>query len=462
MSPRFSVPRAVLVTPLAVIVALALPAAVFASLNLVKPDPAGAATFAGKGGVSSDGFGGGSGSIGTLQVDLPAASTIDRAYLYAAGTPSSTPAAVVDFAGQTVPMLVVEAGASGMVSRADVTSIVAAGVTSAGGVFDFAVAQPTGTEGVALVVTYANAAEPYRTIAVLDGAANPAGDSATFAFAQPIDPTVAGFEATLALGITFSYSADAPHACGSGQVSTVDVNGTRLSSCAGNWDDGLGENEALITVGGTGDSVANPIDPFGPGGDDDELYDIVPFMSVGDTAVQITSANPSNDDYIFLAVISVTAVAVVYGDGDPTPAPTAIPTPTPTVAPTPTPTPISTPTVAPTIVPTLAPVLDATPTPTGTATATATPAPSADAAGAPTDRVLTAPSPSADPSVGPITSPRADSLPNTALPTPSLVATPLAAVVAVLLAAVLAALSCIGWLAIGTAGPRTVTPGHTP
>lgn len=45
-------------------------------------------------------------------------------------------------------------------------------------------------------------------------------------------------------------NAPGTNASGIQQFSTVDVNDSRLTSCAGNFDDGFGSNGALITVGG--------------------------------------------------------------------------------------------------------------------------------------------------------------------------------------------------------------------
>src|SRR5437667_316953 len=140
--------------------------------------------------------------------------------------------------------------------------------------------------GVGLLVIYSNPSLPSKTISVVDGGANPFGDSATFSF--PSFPL--GGSAQMSLGIGFSYQGGQPtdpgtHTCGTDSVqsSEVDINvaGNRLTSCAGNYDDGFGQNGALITVGGVGDSTDNPSDPFqqpGDGGlprvDDDELYDL--------------------------------------------------------------------------------------------------------------------------------------------------------------------------------------------
>ena len=74
------------------------------------------------------------------------------------------------------------------------------------------------------------------------------------------------------------------------QSSLIDVDSARLTSCAGNFDDGAANNGALITVGGVGDSTNNPANPNQEPADartprvqDDELYNLVPFMDTVDT-----------------------------------------------------------------------------------------------------------------------------------------------------------------------------------
>ena len=293
-----------------------VPAPAQATMTLLRPDPLVSGTFFGHGGLSTDAWAGT--SSGTLQAEVPAGSTVYRAWLYAAGTPSTPPVATVHFAGQDVSMTTINQDEGGSATRADVTDIVVSGVTSEGGVFDFAVDMPA-AEGVALAVVYENASEPERTIAILDGGSLPTGDSATFGFAQALDTSIDGFSATLALGITFSYQDGfGTHTCGSGQVSNVDINGSRLSSCAGNADDSEPTAGGLITMGGVGDDLSNPPDPNGPGGNDDELYDLTPYLHDGDTELTVATVNPSNDDYIFFAGITITARASVATTGSPT------------------------------------------------------------------------------------------------------------------------------------------------
>ncbi len=204
--------------------------------------------------------------------------------------------------------------------RADVTPIVAALVNGAPGVTQIPVTALTlspGSDGLALVVVFASAGlDPSQSVAILDGGqAGPTLQTTAFGLAGPLDKNIPNFNAVLSLGIQFSTQDAVGHACGQNpsfaQFSTVDVNGTRLSSCAGNADDG-----PLITVGGVGDSTANPSDPFCQAGQsplcnppvtDDELYGIEGFLNQGDTQVRIATANPSNDDSIFLAVLQLTA-----------------------------------------------------------------------------------------------------------------------------------------------------------
>jgi hypothetical protein len=171
---------------------------------------------------------------------------------------------------------------------------------------------PAGLDGISLTVVYSNPSLSDSTVAILAGSQATTGDTATLNLASPLDKTVPGFQAIMSLGIGFSFQSGpgATHGCttGSGiQFSTVDVNNTRMTSCAGHTDDAA--SGGLITVGGEGDLTDNPPNPEGSGGFDDELYDIEPFLAQGDTEIQISTVNPSNDDNLFLEVIRITATA---------------------------------------------------------------------------------------------------------------------------------------------------------
>lgn len=286
-----------------------------ASLSLLQPVPATPATFVGNGGFSADGLGQ-DGVAGLIQADVPAGSTVVQAYLYGNYVFTTDPdlaSRTIDFDGTPVVMQKIS-DLAGLfaTTRADVTSQVAAKVGSGGGITDFAVnTDPPQINGVGLVVIYSNPALPATTIAVLDGSASTTGDTATFNLAAPLDKAIPGFSATMSLGSGHGFQGADGHVCGPvAQFSTVHVNGVLLTNCAGNYDDGVGANGALITVGGVGDSLNNPTPPEAPA-EDDELYDLEPFLLQGDTAISITTTNPSGDDNLMLAIIAITAQATV-------------------------------------------------------------------------------------------------------------------------------------------------------
>jgi hypothetical protein len=298
--------------------------------------------FNGNGNWSIDGVGSNSSPVGTLQAFVPTGSTIDKAFLYTSITPAGALSALT-FDGtliSTGSFTSLGSNPAGLSAyRADVTSQVASKVGSGSATrFDFTLnsegSNNSTIDGETLVVIYKNAAESVRTIALLDGFSNAAGDSFTVNLASPlIDPTSPGFEALFSLGIGYSYQS------GSAQYSTVDVNGRRLTSWAGGEDDGGSFNGGLITVGGLDDSSANPVDPFSsPVGNiryDDELYNLAvgngvnsaPFLTTGLTSFKVNTQNPSGDDNIFFAGLNITAIAGVNQppppstDGSPVPEP---------------------------------------------------------------------------------------------------------------------------------------------
>lgn len=253
--------------------------------------------------------------VGTVDALVPAGSTIQKAFLYSSNIYGNTTTPTVSFNGTTY------SGAQfnylGVTNdlrayRADVTSQVSATVGSGGGTFTFTVNSETpnsSIDGEVLAVVYSNPAEVTRTIAFLDGFSAQTGDSFTFNFLNSVDPTVSGFEALLSLGIGYSYQAG-----GSQQYSRVDVNGNRLTTAAGGEDDGDSYNGGLITVGGLGDSSTNPADAFATPTNprsDDELYNLISFLTLGDTSFSVRTLNPSRDDNIFFTGINVTGEGFV-------------------------------------------------------------------------------------------------------------------------------------------------------
>src|SRR5450759_939371 len=160
-------------------------------------------------------------------------------------------------------------------------------------------------DGEGLAVIWDDPAQTVaNTIILLFGAQNTAGDTFKVLYAQPLNMADPNLLLQMSLGISYGYQT--PGCPGSGQYSTIDVNGTRMSSSAGGQDDGQGENGALMTVGGIGDNNALPTDPLSscsPLGDrqDNELYNYGRFVNNGDTGTTIHTLNPSANDNILFA-----------------------------------------------------------------------------------------------------------------------------------------------------------------
>jgi hypothetical protein len=273
-------------------------------------------TFVGNYGVSTDGWGSTTQS-GTISASVPAGATVTAAYLYTStffnqsltGVGGTLAGSAVNYAtdlGAPIDFL--------KAARANVTGIVKPLIDGGlGGVYDFAITETSGSQdGSALVVVYQLASLPTSTVGILDGFSLVGGDATAINFADPLDPTDPDFFAEMRLGIGFSCC---------GQASTVDVNGTRITNNAGNFDDGLQEaNGSLITVGGFDDPSSPSLPSYAQ---DKERYNLVPYITAGDTSINIRTTNPSQDDNIFLAVFHVAGEAGINE-----PPPNGVPEPT--------------------------------------------------------------------------------------------------------------------------------------
>lgn len=292
--------------------------------------------FNGKGNWSIDAVGSNSTPVGTISADVPVGSTVEKAFLYSTtflNNNSFVPTVTFEgtiYSGADWTNLGSFTGFNLTGFRTDVTSQVAALIGGgSNSLFNFTVNSESpnnNIDGEVLAIVYSNPSELERTIAFLDGGTEPAGDTTSVNLAEPLtadqlaDPD---FEALLSLGIGFGQQS-----VSNNQFSLVDINGTRLTSAAGGEDDGIQNSDGgLITVGGLGDSSDNPADPFaGPTNprSDDELYDLTPFLSAGDSQIVIDTENPSNNDNIFFAGINITAVAGVNEQPPTVPEPTSI------------------------------------------------------------------------------------------------------------------------------------------
>ncbi len=200
---------------------------------------------------------------------------------------------------------------------ADVTGIVKPKVDAAGvGTIDFSLAEPlnnSSIDGEVLAVVFRTPSDAEkRTVVLMFGGQQLAGDRFELTLAEPIDPKARGAFANMGLGI--SYSAQP-----TGQFSTVDVNGQRLSTSAGGQDDGSFVNGALITAGGLGDVKANPVDPNAQPTDtrtDDEMYDLLKFLDAKTAKILVDTFNPSDDDNIFFAWFELSGKGEVNQDSD--------------------------------------------------------------------------------------------------------------------------------------------------
>jgi len=301
-------------------------AIVFMSLSVASTShailsPAG--IWNGNVGLSVDAVGSNSSPVGSVQASIPVGSTILAAYLYSAGTPypwyGTSPRTVADYnssgitlAGQAITNFSKIVGATSTrpdlgtfyTGRADVTSLIQS-LATGGPNYSWTVAEGALNgviDGEVLAIVYSNASLPTGSVVLLDGGQATAGETTTVNFGAPLgnvaDP---GFFANMSLAISFSTGGD--------QHSLININGTRLSTSAGGYDDGILSDGGLLTAGGIGDSLANPADPnaVGDSAYDDELYNLKSFLKTGDTGFTIFTQNPTNDDNIFFMGLNLAA-----------------------------------------------------------------------------------------------------------------------------------------------------------
>ena len=283
-------------------------------------------------GLSVDGIGSNSTPVGAVQAEIPIGATILQAYLYSVGTPSpwyaNSPTTLAEYnsagitlAGTAITNFSTLVGAISdrsdigrwYTARADVTPLVQS-LTAGAATSSFSWIVSEGSlnsriDGELLAIVYSHASMPTGSVALLNGGQNTGGETTVVNLGAPLgDPTAPGFVAQLGFGISFSCC---------NQLSTVAVNGSPLTGFAGNNNDGLVTADgSLITVGGLGDDPSNNVASYG---DDDELYDLRPFLSAGDTDITIRTANATNDDNIFFASLYITGNVTSITPGVPEP-----------------------------------------------------------------------------------------------------------------------------------------------
>ncbi len=271
--------------------------------------------------LSTDAIGTNRASGADVEVDKPVGGTVRRAFLVAASTGFSGYEPVdgdIELDGQPVvwdDTRTMLNGISSVNVWADVTTLVASKLDAAQpGRVSIHVEEIANTfqiDGAILAVIFDDpTAVRDRAVVLAYGAQQVTGDRIRLVRLPEVP--LADVRATLGVGISFGYQP-------TGQDSTIDVNGVRLTSSAGGQDDGAGANGALITVGGLDDVAANPVDPFARGYQtscprcDDELYDLTSFITEsGVTLLELTTTNPSADDNFMFAALDVEGATVTW------------------------------------------------------------------------------------------------------------------------------------------------------
>jgi hypothetical protein len=257
---------------------------------------------------------------GTIQVNKPAGATVRSAFMAAASTGEinyQIPNGDVKIDGVGVNW---DASAPSSINSwnywANVTALVKPKIDSSpAGLVDFSIDEVNtfSIDGEILAVIFNDPNQTTsNTIILLFGAQDVTGDTFNIGLAQPLNKSDPNLVLDLSLGISYGWQ-------GSSQYSTINVNTVRMTSSAGGQDDGAENNGALLTVGGIGDSNANPPDPNAlPNGDprlDDELYSLLPFVNTGDTQITVYTQNPSMDDNIFFGALFLASTTAVVGEG---------------------------------------------------------------------------------------------------------------------------------------------------
>ena len=253
---------------------------------------------------------------GTIQVEKPTGATVRSAYMAAADVWGSSggplPDGAVQINGNNVnwdshdPL-------NANSAWSDVTAIVKPIVDAApAGIVDLDITETMYLDGSIIAVIFDDPSQTTdNTIVLLFGSQEIAGDTFAIGLAEPIDKSDPNLVLDMSLGISYGYQ-------GTSQYSIVEVNGNRMTTSAGGQDDGYDGDGGLLTVGGIGDSNNNPADPYAmPTGprSDDELYNLIPFVSDGDTSINVYTENPSNDDNIFFASLFLASTTAVVGEG---------------------------------------------------------------------------------------------------------------------------------------------------
>ena len=270
--------------------------------------------------ISVDAEGNNNPSGGTIRVNKPSGASVRKAYLMAASFFNYTITdSDIALAGTMVSWDREAFNNAGLTQNffhnvfADVTTIVKPIIDNANsGITQLSITEATTgrIDGTILAVIFDDPNQTINhSIILFFGGQDTLGDSFDIKLAESLDLTDPSIVADMGLGISFGFQGSS----GTGMVSIIDVNGSRLTSSAGGEDDGGSFNGGLITTGGIGDSNINPsaLAPSSGFGTDDELYNLLPFVSPGDTSILVETINPTDDDNIFFGYFSTSVPAAI-------------------------------------------------------------------------------------------------------------------------------------------------------
>jgi Bacterial Ig-like domain (group 1) len=295
--------------------------------------------------LSVDALGTNNEAGGPIRVEKKdAGETVRAAYLFGAEVPGAAEPANGDvtLAGESVDWetgRTIQSSFGSWSAVANVTSIVKPIVDPASpGLISITVAEGVKTlayDGEILAVVLEDpAVKEQRSITLLYGTENTAGDTFHVKLAEPVNKSNPNFALNLGLGISYGYQT----ALETTQYSIVKVDEKLLTSSAGGADDCVEKysatpnwencpNGTLITAGGIGDSLEDPPNPEATPATcenaahekaprcDDELYSLLPFVNNGETELTFNTSNPSNNDNILFGALEVRGGTAVVGEG---------------------------------------------------------------------------------------------------------------------------------------------------
>ena len=258
--------------------------------------------------MTTDGLGTVSGS-GTLRTEIPAGATVDKAILlvttptldgvFSTGSPPN-----VEFEGQAlVNPYFSDPGGPSPTALFDVTSIVDAGYDPSTSAQDWSFLELEEVEAAALAVSYSHPGLSEGAVIFMAAGFRAGQFNLGLTPPLPVD-----LSAPVLLSVGIDSSLTGPGVTGW----SIEVGGQKLASVAGARDDGLDADGARVTVGGVGDSPANPVSNSTDYSQDDELYTLNDYLADGATNIPLDfSAGASDAGRLFFVGLQLNSAMAV-------------------------------------------------------------------------------------------------------------------------------------------------------